>query len=63
MLVLSRNVEESIVIDEVIEIKILEIQGGKIRIGIDAPKKIPVHRKEVHNAIQRERAEAASTKQ
>lgn len=58
MLVLSRKVNESIVVNNDITLTIVEIQGNKVRIGIDAPKDIPVHRQEVQAAIQ---ADAART--
>jgi carbon storage regulator len=51
MLVLSRNTDESIVIGNDITITVLAIQGDKVRLGIDAPKEIPVHRLEVYQAI------------
>lgn len=51
MLVLSRKRNESIVIDENITITIIEIRGDKIRLGIEAPTDIPVHRGEVYRAI------------
>lgn len=54
MLVLSRKINESIVIaDELITITVVEIRGDKVRLGINAPKDIPVHRQEVHDAIKR----------
>ena len=56
MLVLSRLNDESIMIGENIEIRIVNVRGNKVRLGIDAPKSIPVHRKEVFEAIQREKA-------
>lgn len=55
MLVLSRHVDESIMIGDDIEIAVVEIRGDKIRIGIKAPREIPVHRDEVYRAILRER--------
>ena len=55
MLVLSRKKDESIVIAENIVLTILEIRGDKVRLGIEAPKDVPVHRQEVWEAIQRER--------
>lgn len=59
MLVLSRKVNQSIMIGDDIEIKVLEIRGDQVRIGIEAPKKIPVHRKEVYEAIVKENMLAA----
>jgi carbon storage regulator len=47
MLVLSRKLDESIVIDKRITVRILEIRGGQIRLGIEAPKEIPVIRQEL----------------
>jgi carbon storage regulator len=51
MLVLSRKKNESIVINSDITITVVEIRGDKVRLGIDAPKEIPVHRREVYDAI------------
>ena len=51
MLVLSRKKNESIVIDDNVVITIVEIRGDKVRLGIQAPRDIPVHRQEVLNAI------------
>lgn len=53
MLVLSRKKNESIVINNDITIVVVEIRGDKVRLGIEAPKEIPVHRREVFDAIQR----------
>ena len=61
MLVLSRQKDESIVIGDDIEITIVDVRGDKVRLGITAPKSIPVHRREIYEAIQREKAEAAKT--
>jgi carbon storage regulator len=57
MLVLSRQRDESIIIADNIKITIVDIRGDKVRLGIDAPKEIPVHRQEVFDAIQRENAQ------
>jgi carbon storage regulator len=60
MLVLSRKKNESIVINDDITIVIVEIRGDKVRLGFEAPKEVPVHRREVFDAIRRsEAAEAA----
>ena len=53
MLVLSRKKDESIFINDNIVITVIDIRGGKVRLGIDAPKDIPIHRKEVYEAIKR----------
>ena len=57
MLVLSRQKDESIVIGDDVEITIVDVRGDKVRLGITAPKEITVHRREVYDAIQREKAE------
>ena len=53
MLVLSRKKNESIVINNDITIVVVEIRGDKVRLGIEAPKEVPVHRREVYDAIRR----------
>jgi len=53
MLVLSRKKNESIVIDDNITIVVVEIRGDKVRLGVEAPKEVPVHRREVFDAIHR----------
>jgi len=52
MLVLSRKKDESIVINDDITVTIVDIRGGKVRLGIDADPSIPVHRQEVYDAIK-----------
>jgi len=59
MLVLSRQRDESIIIGDNIVLTVVDIRGDKVRLGIDAPKEIPVHRQEVYEAIQRENRRAA----
>lgn len=54
MLVLSRKRNESIVINDNVTVTIVDIRGDKVRVGVEAPKEIPVHRREVYDAIQRE---------
>jgi carbon storage regulator len=58
MLVLSRKKDESIMIGDEVEITIVDVRGDKVRLGITAPKSIPVHRREVYDAIQREKKAA-----
>ena len=53
MLVLSRKQYEAIVIGKDVVIEVVEIRGDKVRLGIQAPKEVPVHRKEVFEAIQK----------
>lgn len=64
MLVLSRKKNETIVIgNQVVQITVVDIRGDKVRLGVTAPKEVPVHRLEVYEAIQREskREELAKT--
>ena len=59
MLVLSRHRDESIMIGDDVMITIVDVRGDKVRLGIDAPQEIPVHRQEVYDAIKRENDKAA----
>ncbi|HUU84323.1 MAG TPA: carbon storage regulator CsrA [Phycisphaerae bacterium] len=59
MLVLSRTRDETIMIGDDVQITIVDIRGDKVRLGITAPPEVPVHRKEVYDAIKRENAQAA----
>jgi len=61
MLVLSRKKSESIVINDDVVITIVEVRGDKVRLGIQAPRDVPVHRKEVLDSILRESQGEAST--
>ena len=61
MLVLSRQRDESIMIGDNVEIIIVDVRGDKVRLGITAPKDIPVHRREIYDAIQREKSEESQT--
>ncbi|MEM7454039.1 MAG: carbon storage regulator CsrA [Planctomycetota bacterium] len=59
MLVLSRHRDESIMIGDDVMITIVDVRGDKVRLGIDAPQEIPVHRQEVYEAIKRENEKAS----
>ena len=59
MLVLSRHRDESIMIGDDVVVTIVDIRGDKVRLGIEAPQSIPVHRQEVYEAIQRENLQAS----
>lgn len=54
MLVLSRYKDESIMIADDVRVTIVEIRGDKVRLGIEAPQEVPVHRQEVYDAIKRQ---------
>tara|TARA_B100000768_G_C10939780_1_gene233160 strand:+ start:238 stop:426 length:189 start_codon:yes stop_codon:yes gene_type:complete len=57
MLILTRRVGESLIIDDDIVINILGVKGNQIRIGVNAPKEISVHREEIYNRIQAEKVD------
>lgn len=59
MLVLTRRVDESIMIGDDIRIVVVEVRGEQVKLGIDAPRHIPVHREEVYREIQEENRRAA----
>ena len=61
MLVLSRKKDESVVINNDIRIVVVEIRGDKVRLGVEAPKEVPVHRSEVYEAINGNETEKYST--
>jgi len=63
MLVLSRQKDESIMVGDNVEITIVDVRGDKVRLGINAPKNIAVHRREVYDAIQREKKDTSSEKE
>ena len=63
MLVLSRKKDEKIVIGDNITIMVIEIRGDKVRLGIEAPREVTVHRQEVYEAIQREQDEQQDEQQ
>jgi carbon storage regulator len=60
MLILTRRVGESLIIGDDIVINILGVKGNQIRIGVNAPKEISVHREEIYNRIQAEKADGKS---
>ena len=62
MLILSRKIDEKIMIGDDISISIIEIRGDQVRIGVDAPKKVKVFRQEVFDAIKAENKAAAKSK-
>lgn len=59
MLVLSRQRDESIIIGDNVVVTVVDVRGDKVKLGIDAPQDISVHRREVYEAIQRENQQAA----
>jgi len=61
MLVLSRSKDQRIMIGDDIVITIVDIRGDKVRIGVEAPKEVPVHRREVYDAISRRSQPSSST--
>ena len=61
MLALSRKKNEAIVINNNVEITILEVKGDQVKIGINAPKEVPIYRKEVYLQIQKANEEAVNT--
>ncbi|MGI6415181.1 MAG: carbon storage regulator CsrA [Thermoguttaceae bacterium] len=63
MLVLSRKTNESIVINDNVIVTVVEIRGDKIRLGIEAPRDVTVHRREVYDAIKRAEADRQETKE
>ncbi|WP_082233355.1 carbon storage regulator CsrA [Halobacillus massiliensis] len=62
MLVLNRKEGESVRIGDDILLKVVSVEGGQVKLGIQAPKDIDIHRQEIYEAIQRENAEAADFK-
>jgi carbon storage regulator len=60
MLVLARKIGQSIVINDNVEVLVIEVRGDQVRLGIDAPRTIPVHRKELLEQIRAENVQAAA---
>lgn len=61
MLALARKVNESIILNDTIEVTVLEVKGDQVKIGINAPKDVPIYRKELFVQIQEANAAAANT--
>lgn len=62
MLILTRKKDESLIIDGKIEIKIITADDGKVKIGIEAPRDVEIHRKEIFDKIQEENIQAKASK-
>lgn len=62
MLVLTRKRNQSIIIGDEVEVTVLEIRGDQVRLGINAPRKVSVHRREVYEDIQQANQEAAHSR-
>jgi carbon storage regulator len=61
LLALSRKTDEAIIINDDIEIKVIEVRGDQVKLGISAPKSVPIYRKEVYAQIQKSNKEAAKS--
>lgn len=55
MLILTRRIGETLTVGDDVKVTVLNIQGGQVRIGVDAPKQVEVHREEIYNRIQAEK--------
>jgi carbon storage regulator len=60
MLVLTRRIGERVMIGDGIEVVVLGVKGNQVRLGFKAPKDLPVHRQEIYERVQREKAEQAA---
>jgi carbon storage regulator len=60
MLILTRRIGERVMIGDEIEVVVLGVKGNQVRLGFKAPKELPVHRQEIYERVQREKAEQAA---
>lgn len=63
MLILTRRISESIIIGDDVKITVLGVKGNQVRLGIDAPKHLPVHREEIYERIQHEKKTGTGTEE
>lgn len=61
MLILTRRISESVIIGDEVKVTVLGVKGNQVRLGIDAPKTVSVHREEIYHRIQQEKEGGSST--